>query len=122
MNKAQELSQNINSLTANFGTSVNCTRTTGTTQYDIFSKPLNGTPQMFTANVIVDNDKMDLTPTLAGGKDKEILSLITVAGTLLAGDELQYNNHTYKVTGAQPIPFMGMGVADYVSAAREVDA
>lgn len=121
MNDAKELNQNISSLTANFGMQVTATRTTGVTQYDIFSKPIDGIQQTFTANVIVDSDKMDLTPTLAGGKAKEIVSLITVAGTFLAGDELQYNNHTYKVTGAQPIPFMGMGVADYVSVAREVD-
>lgn len=122
MNKAQELSQNISSLTANFGIQVTATRMAGVTQRNIFGTPIDGSANTFTANVIVDNDKMDLTPTLAGGKAKEIISLITVAGTFLAGDELQYNNHTYKVDGIQPVPFMGMGVADYVSAAREVDA
>jgi hypothetical protein len=121
MDKAQELISNISMLTANFGMSVTATRTTGTTQRNVFGTPINGTQQTFTANVIVDSDKMDFTPTLAGGKPKEIVNFITVSGTFQAGDELQYSNHTYKVDGVQPVPFMGMNTADYVKVVREVD-
>jgi|SRR5579875_3352030 len=121
MNKAQELSNNINMLTATFGMPVTATRTVGTTQRNVFGTPINGTQQTFTTNVIIDSDKLDLTPTLAGGKPKEIVNLITVAGTFQTGDELQYNGHTYKVESLQPIPFMGMSTADFVQASREVD-
>jgi hypothetical protein len=47
--------------------------------------------------------------------------LIANAGTFQFGDELQYNNHAYKVDFLQPIPFSGGSVADFVHAVREVD-
>lgn len=119
--KAQELKNNITMLTTNFGVSVTATRGIGATQTNVFGTPINGTQQTFTANVIIDSDKLDLTPTMAGGKPNEIINLITVPGAFQTGDELQYNNHTYKVESIQPVPFMGMNTADYVRAAREVD-
>lgn len=121
MNKAQELSSNIGMLTSKLGISVTGSRITGPTQRNVFGTPIDGSKQTFTASVIFDSDKLDLIPTLAGGKAKEIINLITVPGTFQTGDELQYNAHTYKVEGIQPIPFMGLDTADFVKAAREVD-
>lgn len=118
--RVQDLISQIGSISSDFGVSVTVTRPAKGTQYDIYMDPVDGSPQTFTANIIIDSDKMDLLPTLAGGKPKEILKMITVAGTFQAGDELIYNGHTFKVGPIQPVPFAGTDVADYVQASREV--
>lgn len=118
--RVPDLISQIGSISSNYGVSVTATRPAKGTQFDIYMDPIDGTPKPFTANIIIDSDKMDLLPTLAGGKPKEILKMITAAGTFQAGDELAYNGHTFKVGTVQPVPFAGTDVADYVDAYREV--
>lgn len=126
--RAQEIINQIASLSGSFGISVTGSRlvTTADTPRNSFGTPIDGNgnpiqPQTFTANMIPESQKIDWTPTLAGGKAKEVLKLITSAGIFQSGDELKYGPHTYKVTFIEPVPFAGSDVVNFVHAFREVD-
>ncbi|NRD80288.1 hypothetical protein HPT25_23480 [Bacillus sp. BRMEA1] len=126
--RAQEIIDQISALSGSFGVTVIYSRivVTDSTPRNAFGTPIDASgnplvPQSFTANVIIESQKIDETPTLAGGKAKELLKLITSAGIFLAGDELKYGSHTYKVNFIEPVPFVGTDVVNFVHAAREVD-
>lgn len=119
--RAQEIINQITSLSGSYGVSVSVSRTTGATQRNVFGTPIDGITQSFTTNVVIESEKIDLTPTVAGGKAKEVLKLIASSGIFKVGDELRYGTHTYKVEFLQPVPFAGTDVVDFVHAAREVD-
>lgn len=127
--RAQEIINQIASLSGSFGVTVTGSRMviTADTSRNSFGTPIDGNgnpiqPQTFTANVIPESQKIDWTPTLAGGKAKEVLKLITIAGTFQNGDELKYSTHTYKVNFIEPVPFAGSDVVNFVHSVREVDA
>lgn len=126
--RAQEIINQIATLSGSFGVSVTGSRTvvTHATPRNAFGTPVdaNGNklaPQTFPANVIIESQNIDWTPTLAGGKAKEVLKMIVSAGIFQNGDEIQYGAHTYKVNHLQPVPFVGTDVVDFVHASREVD-
>lgn len=120
--RAMNIINQVSSLSTQFGVPVTVNRVLQATTpiRNVFGTPTNATPQIFTANVIIESEKIDLMATLAGGKPKEVLKLITNAGTFFLGDELVYGGHTYKVEYMQPVPFIGSDVVDFVHASREV--
>lgn len=119
---AQSIINQVSSLTGSFGTPVTVNRVvqSQTPVRDVFGQPENATTQTFTLNVIVESQKPNLMAILAGGKVKEELRLIVQAGQILNGDEVVYGGNTYKVTFAQPVPFAGSDVVDFIHAEREV--
>lgn len=126
--RAQGIISQISSLSSDFGVTVTGSRMviTSSTPRNAFGTPIDTDgqplkPQPFTANVIIESQKIDWTSTLAGGKAKEVLKLITLAGTFQSGDEFQYSSHTYKVNFTEPVPFVGVDVVNFVHAVREVD-
>lgn len=126
--RAQEIINQISALSGSFGVSVTVSRTviTPSTQRNAFGTPIGVTPigvtpTTFSQNVIIESQKIDLTPTLAGGKAQELIKMISTAGVFKPGDEITYNAHKYKVNELQPVPFVGTDVVDFVHAAREVD-
>ncbi|GIM47035.1 hypothetical protein DNHGIG_25840 [Collibacillus ludicampi] len=121
--RAQSIVNQVASLSGQFGVTVTVKRIVqaATPIRNVFGTPMNATTETFTANVIIESQKIDLMATIAGGKPKEVLKLITNAGTFLLGDEIVFNGHTYKVEYLQPVPFVGVDVVDFVHATREVD-
>lgn len=120
--RAQNIVNQVASLSTQFGVSVTVNRVVqaATPVRNVFGTPTNATTNTFTAKVIIESEKIDLMATIAGGKPREKLKLITNAGTFLLGDELVYGGHTYKVEFMQPVPFIGTDVVDFVHASREV--
>jgi len=120
MSLASDVQLRLSMILTNFGINVTVNRVQAATQYDIYATPLDATTNTFTATIVIESEKMDLTPTLAGGKPVEKLKLLTLPGIFLTGDEIQYGGHTYKVNFLQPTPFQGVNVVDYIYATREV--
>lgn len=121
--RAQNIINKMTSLTSQFGVNVAVNRVVqaSTPTYDAFGEPTNSTNNTFTSNVIVESQKIDLTSTLLGGKQTEVMKLIANTGVFLLGDEISYSNHTFKVEFVEPVNFTGSNVVDFVHASREVD-
>jgi hypothetical protein len=92
-----------------------------TPTYDSFGKPTNSTTSTFTVNAIIHEKSTELTPSVVGGKRKEILKIIAATGMFQVADEISFNSHVYKVEGFDSDDLYVYNILDYVHATREVD-
>lgn len=121
--RAQEIASQFQLIASQFGVTVTVNRTvqSQTPVRSPFGTPLNATTTTFTTNVIVESQKINTMPTLAGGKPKEELKLQTLPGVVQSNDMITYNGHAYKVMFVEPVPFVGTDVVDFIHAERVVD-
>lgn len=121
--RAQQITDRVAMLSSQYGTPVTVTRIiqAATPIRNAFGTPTNSATTTFTANVIIDSQKINTLPTLVGSKPKEELRLIVSTGLLLNNDEFVMNGHAYKVHAVDPFHFGLTNVVDMVLSSREVD-
>lgn len=113
----------FNALLALNGATVTVTRTVQAdiTNSNIFSEPEGYTPSTFQATILVTDKSLDETTVIAGGKPKEILTIIAPSGTFIEEDDISYCTHIYCVKNIEQLELGGTNQLDICNATREVE-
>jgi hypothetical protein len=121
-NRFSRVATDFNTLLSLNGVTVTVSRTVqaNITQRDIFGTPQNYIPNTFTANILVTDQHLDETSIIAGGKPKEVITIIASPATFIENDEISYNSHTYQVGSVEKIVLGGSDSLEMYTATREV--
>jgi hypothetical protein len=114
------LSVNIDLLLTLHGVTMNGTRHNTSAASNIYGEPQD-TPTQFTAVVLIVKQELEEEETMAGGKRKEVLTLMGQPGTLLENDIVAYSGHNYAVRHVGRSTVQSAVAAEVYIAVREVD-